>query len=92
MDLDNDNGGQYRPFSPLGANPMIPAATEEDVTYIVGKNNQGNKIVENRKLVMGITRQEEDDPTIIGVRGFNAGIQQRDMPDITVEITQIAAP
>ena len=65
-------------FSPMGANPMnpgLPAATEEDVTYIVGKNNQGNKIVENRKLVMGITRQEEDDPTIIGVRGFNAGIQ-----------------
>ena len=66
---------------------MIPAATEEDVTYIVGKN-QANKIVENRKIVMGITRQEEDDPTIIGVRrDFNAGIQQRDMPDITVEIT-----
>ena len=28
-------------FSPMGANPMnpgLPAATEEDVTYIVGKN------------------------------------------------------
>ena len=71
---------------------MIPAATEEDVTYIVGKN-QANKIVENRKFAVGITRQEDDDPTIIGVRrDFNAGIQQRDMPDITVEITQIAAP
>ena len=66
---------------------MIPAATEEDVTYIVGKN-QANKIVENRKFAVGITRQEDDDPTIIGVRrDFNAGIQQRDMPDITVEIT-----
>ena len=77
-------------FSPMGANPMnpgLPAATEEDVTYIVGKN-QANKIVENRKFAVGITRQEDDDPTIIGVRrDFNAGIQQRDMPDITVEIT-----
>ena len=76
MSLDNDDE-EYRPplFSPAGANPVIPAATEEDVTYIVGKN-QANKIVENRKLVMGITRQEEDDATVIGVRrDFNAGIQ-----------------
>ena len=34
---------------------MIPAATEEDVTYIVGKN-QANAIVENRKFAVGITR------------------------------------
>ena len=64
-------------FSPMGANPMnpgLPAATEEDVTYIVGKN-QANKIVENRKLVMGVTQVEED-ATVIGVRrDFNAGIQ-----------------
>ena len=41
---------------------------------------------------MGVTQVEED-ATVIGVRrDFNAGIQQRDMPDITVELTQIAAP
>ena len=76
MSLDNDDE-EYRPplFSPAGANPMIPAATEEDVTYIVGKN-QANKIVENRKLVMGKARQDEDDTTVIGVsRDFIASIQ-----------------
>ena len=42
MDLENDEDNrdnrEYRPFSPMGAAPMMPAATEEDVTYIVGKN------------------------------------------------------
>ena len=76
MDLDNDDGEYRAPFfSPSGAIPIIPAATEEDVTYIVGKI-QANKIVENRKLVMGKARQDEDDATVIGVRrDFNAGIQ-----------------
>ena len=56
MDLDNDDGEYRTPlFSPSGAIPIIPVATEEDVTYIFGKN-QANKIVENRKLVMGKAR------------------------------------
>ena len=88
MDLENDREG--RPFSPTGASPMIPAATEEDLTYIVGKK-QASKIVEKRKGNMGAAGQGEDEPTVIGVRrDFNAGIQQRDLPDVTAELTQIA--